>query len=134
MSELSDWLKAFPRQDVESRIRALEAELMDLQDALKMHDKLGGKPSSNGEAAPAAKLNKPEAIDFILKEAGKPLKSGDIRAEMVKHGWLDDDPKATKRFYSTMTRLKNEKRIVHRGDGRYELPRKEAPAPGLFTS
>jgi hypothetical protein len=136
MSGLTDWLKAFPRQDVERRIRELEAELMDLQDAINMHDKLGGNPSGNGQLDEPVQPNKPEAIDYILKEADEPLRSGVIRAEMVKRGWLEDDPKATKRFYSTMTRLKGEERIVHRADGRYELPQKGAPpqVAGLFTS
>jgi hypothetical protein len=135
MSELSNWLKAFPREDVESRIRALEAELLDLQDAIRMHDKLGGDASPDSGAAERAHLNKPEAISLILKRAGKPLKSGAIRTEMIKGGWLEDDPRATKRFYSTMTRLKSEERIIHRNDGRYELPEKEAaPVTGLFSS
>ena len=120
MTDLNKWLKAFPREDVERRIRELEAELMGLHDAIKMHDRLRGDGVS--EPPEPIKLTKPQAVGFILKEAGRPLKSGDIRAQMVERGWLEDSPKATKRFYSTMTRLKSEERIVHRPDGTYELP------------
>lgn len=134
MADLKEWLQAFPRRDVEQRIEELETELIGLYDAIKMHNKLGGGPEADAAPSEPVKPTRPEAITFILKEAGRPLKSGEIRAQMVERDWLDDGPKATKRFYSTMTRLKREERLIHRPDGAYELPKgKEGGLrPGLF--
>jgi hypothetical protein len=132
-NDLKGWLEAFPREGVEQRIAELEAELVELYDAVKIHQKIGGGLGpKETPATPPVKPNKPEAINFILEEAGKPLTSGEIRKQMIAEGWLEDGPKARKRFYSTMTRLKGEDRIVHRTDGTYELPKKEGSRSGLF--
>lgn len=132
-TDLRGWLAAFPQEDVERRIAELEAELMELYDVMKIRQKLGG---GNGAAAAPSSLpanpNKPEAISFILEQAGTPLTSGEIRKQMIENGWLEDGPKARKRFYSTMTRLKGEDRIVHREDGTYELPVKRGAVSGFF--
>jgi hypothetical protein len=134
MSDLREWLKAFPRHDVEKRIEELETELVGLYDAIKMHNKLGGGAKTDAAPPEPVKPTRPEAISFVLKEAGKPLKSGEIRSQLVERGWLGDSPRATKQFYSTMTRLKREERLVHRADGAYELPktREDGQRPGLF--
>ena len=130
-TDLKGWLKAFPREGVEQRIAELEAELLELYDAVKIHQKLGGGTgATETSAAPPVKPNKPEAISFILEEAGKPLTSGEIRKQMIERGWLEEGPKARKRFYSTMTRLKGEDRIVHQADGTYELPKERGALSG----
>ncbi|HEU4907198.1 MAG TPA: hypothetical protein VFT19_13940 [Solirubrobacterales bacterium] len=132
-TDLKGWLEAFPREGVEQRIAELEAELIELYDAVKIHQKIGGGLGpEETPATPPVKPNKPEAISFILKEAGQPLTSGEIRGQMVERGWLEGGPKARKRFYSTMTRLKGEDRIVHRADGTYELPKEKGALSGLF--
>jgi hypothetical protein len=133
-NDLKGWLEAFPREDVEQRIAELEAELIELYDAVKIHQKIGGGLGpKETPVAPPVKPNKPEAINFILKEAGQPMASGEIRKQMIERGWLEEGPKARKRFYSTMTRLKGEDRIVHRTDGTYELPKEKGALSGLFA-
>lgn len=133
-TDLKGWLEDFPREDVERRIGELESELIELYDAMKIHQKLGGGRSGSKSAPPVpVQPNKPEAISFILHEAGKPLTSGEIRQTMIERGWLEAGPKARKRFYSTMTRLKSEERIVHRPDGTYELPKREGGLSELFS-
>lgn len=122
MTELDTWLEAFPREEVERNIRELESALLRWRNALAIHDSLTGPKDGDRRDEAQGTPTKPQAIALILKEAGRPLESGEIRAEMIKRGWLPDGAKARKRFYSTMSRLKSEDRIEHRSDGRYVLP------------
>lgn len=122
---LEDWLKEFPRTEVEQKVRELETDLARWRGALAMHDSLtaqdGAEPVSPGEQP-----TKPQAIDAVLRAAaGRPLSPGEIRDEMVKRGWLPPDAKARKRFYATMSRLNAEERIKRTPDGRYVLPETE---------
>jgi hypothetical protein len=117
-TQLEQWLKEFPRQEVEAKVHQLEAELTRWKNALAIHESL----TEEGRAAGRQTPTKPQAIATILQAADHPLRPGEIVAEMVRQGWLPGDSKAKRRFYATMSRLTAEDRITRLSDGRYVLP------------
>ena len=119
-SPIDAWLKDFPRQEAEVRVRDLEAELARWRSALAMHESLTGREDSSQESRTPTK---PQAIATILGGASHALSPGEILTEMVKREWLPNDAKSKKRFYATMSRLTGEGRIIRLADGRYLLPR-----------
>lgn len=121
--ELETWLEEFPIDEVRSRIDELERELLRWRNALSIYDSLTGTNGGSPEAGTGEKPTKPQAITLILRESGgRPQKPGDIRRAMVERGWLEDGPKAAKRFYATMSRMNAEGRILRLQDKSYVLP------------
>lgn len=132
--QLQDWLKGFPREEAEVRIRDLERELEGLRQALALHDAFiaptnGGPPEKYDGVEPP---NRPEAIRTVLRRSGnQPMLPGEIKDAMIEHGWLTDDQRHLKRFYSTMSTMTTRNHLLRLHDGRYTLPQDALKGGGM---
>jgi hypothetical protein len=123
-TQLDAWLKEFPEEETEARIRKLDEELADLRNALSMYRKLarhtnGSKPSRDAVQGPESR---PAAIRQVLRESNnEPMHPADIKSVMLNRGWLKSDQ--LKYFYSAMSTMTKRGHLLRLHDGRYMLPR-----------
>ena len=122
-TQLEAWLKDFPREEAEGRIRELERELASWRNALALYDSF--QASSNGgpstEPSPDKPPNRPAAIRRVLREGGnQPMLPGKVKETMLSHGWLKESQ--VKLFYSAMSTMTKRGHLLRLHDGRYMLP------------
>lgn len=126
-ADLDNWIKQLPAEEVRAEIRDLEVRLDRAKQALALYESLSNGGSEGGTAAanqPSTdKPSKPAAIAAVLRDHDpEHLAPGDIWRALVERAWIQNDTRHRKRFYSTMSRLTGEGRIVRHGDGAYTLP------------
>ena len=115
--QLNLWLKGFPKDEAEARIRDLERELASLRQALSLYQSLeetNGAPSADGKPE-----NRPAAIRRILREQGAPMSPLAIKREMFRREWMT--PEEEGRFYSAMSTMTKRGHLLRLGDGQYTL-------------
>lgn len=127
-TQLELWLQGFPRQEAEDRLASLEAEAATLREALALHNRLSRGAGVNGSTpasseSKSAPPNRPESIRQVLRDRNNaPTKPGLIKETMIKNGWLADDSRSMKLFYSAMSTMTKRGHLLRLQDGRYMLP------------
>jgi hypothetical protein len=103
----------------------LEGELATLRNALSLHDTFAVRTNGDAPITPAKDTppNRPEAIRQILRDrSNEPTLPGVIKDTLIKNGWLPDDRRHLKLFYSAMSTMTKRGHLLRLQDGRYMLP------------
>lgn len=124
-TQLELWLKDFPREGLETRLAAIEAEAATIRNALALADSLGGaaRNGSGSEGVTDTPPNRPAAIRRVLRRHNNlPLAARELKAEMLENGWLRESQ--DKLFYSAVSTMKKRKILLHLQTGEYMLSQK----------
>jgi hypothetical protein len=124
-TQIQAWLQGFPKDEIEARVRELDAELASLREALAMYHRLSGPPangSAPGKGATSEPRTRRDRIRRVLRDNGnRPMSSGEIKGTMLERGWLTEDE--INGFYAAMSTMTNRGgHLLRLQDGRYVLP------------
>jgi hypothetical protein len=120
-TQLDAWLKDFPKQETEARIRELERELSGLRGAIAMHESLATNGTEPPKEIAGEPSNRPEAIRRVLRDRGnEPASSGEIKRALLEHGWLTEGQ--LNLYYAAVSTMTKRGHLLRLQDGRYVLP------------
>ena len=131
-TDIENWLKMMPRDQIEAEIRQHRAEIQQLEQALQLHDRMRGKPtpdsiSQNGSAKPP--LRRAALAVLETAQPGRRWQLRDIRRELVQRGWLRPDDRGRHDLQNMMLKMVRKGEVLRPKTGVYVLPKTTRTQP-----